>query len=241
MAGLWDRLLDLVYPPSCAGCSARCADGDPYFCRDCAASIAWRDPVRCPCCDHPTVHPRSWCTWCRAVWPRVERVVALGYYAGALRSAIRIFKYGGYEGLGQVLAGRLADRVARELGGIDAVVAVPGGRTRRRRRGFDPPLVLAGPLARGLAVPLEKDVIVRARDGTHDASRSRMERELQVAGRFACRATGALAGKRVLIVDDVYTTGATLEEVARLVRDEAGARSTVGAVLARTVNDGVPR
>lgn len=234
-------LLDLLYPPTCAGCDGPPEPTDPYLCARCALTASWRDPIRCPLCEHPTTHPRQWCHWCLELWPRVERVVALGYYAGPLRRALRIFKYGGYEGMGAWLAEMLARRVVRELGGIDCIVPVPGGRTRRRRRGFDPPAVLARPLARWLAAPIEDAVIIRARDGDHVPSRRRLDRELEVHGRFTCPVRGVLAGRRVLVVDDVYTTGATIEEVGRLLREVAGARSVVGAVVARTVNDALPR
>ena len=228
-------LADLVYPPSCAGCRAPAGGDDPYFCARCVVMLGWRDPVRCPVCETPVALRGQWCETCLERMPRVERVIALGYYAGALRQGVRLFKYHGYRGIGSWLGEMLARRVVREVGGIDRVVAVPGGRWRGYLRGFDPPAVVARPLARWLAVPLETGVVVRARDGVPAVARGRLDRELEVSGRFRCRRAGALAGLRVLLVDDVYTTGASLEEVARLLRDEAGARSVVGAVLARTL------
>ena len=237
---LW-RFADLLYPPSCAGCGAPAGGDDPYLCARCAVMIPWRDPVRCPSCEQPVARPRQWCLACQAIWPAAERIIALGYYGGALRRAIRVFKYGPVRGVGAWLAEMLARRVPREVGGIDCVVPVPGGRARRRTRGFDPAEVIAGPVARWLAVPLETGLVVRARDGTHHAGRARIDREIQVHDRFACTRPGALAGQRVLVVDDVYTTGATLECVTRLLKEEAGARNVVGAVLARAVSEGPPR
>jgi predicted amidophosphoribosyltransferase len=211
-------LLDAVYPPTCVGCG--------------------RDPVRCRLCDHPTTFARQFCSGCIRNWPRVERVIALGYHAGALRRALHAFKYGGVEPLGARLGDVLGQRVAREVGGIDRVVAVPGGTERRRRRGFDPAEVVAQAVARRLAAPLESGLIARRRDGQPSASgRTRLDREVQVEGRFGCDRPGALGGLRVLLVDDVYTTGASLESAAKLLRDVAGARSVVGAVVGRTVLD----
>lgn len=230
----FDRLLDLLYPPACAGCGRACPPDDPYFCARCVIALGWRDPVRCPVCETPVALRNQWCETCLDRMPRVERVIALGYYVGPLRRAVRIFKYHGYRGLGSWLGELLARRVPRETGGIDRVVPVPGGRYRRYTRGFDPPAVVAGPVARALAVPLELDIVQRAHDGVPAVARRRLDREVEVSGRFRC-VPGSLAGLRVLLVDDVYTTGASLEEVTRLLRGEAGARSVVGAVVARTL------
>lgn len=231
----WTPLVELLYPPSCVGCDTPAGGDDPFFCVRCSIMVAWRDPVRCPLCEQPVAVPRQWCAGCLEIWPRVERVIALGYYAGALRRAVRVFKYGGYRALGHWLGEMLARRVVREVGGIDAVVPVPGGRWRKKRRGFDPPAVVAGPVARWLAAPVEAGVVYRARDGDSSRTHQRVDREVEVRERFRCGAPGALAGARVLLVDDVYTTGASIEEVVRLLREEAGARSVVAAVLARTV------
>lgn len=232
---VFQNLVDLLYPPSCAGCGGLALPDDPYFCAHCQVMMGWRDPVRCPVCETPVSLRNQWCASCLERIPRIERLIALGYYSGPLRNAVRLFKYQAYRGVGAWLGEMLARRVVREVGGIDRVVAVPGGRWRRHLRGFDPPVVVAGPLARALAVPLEGEVVVRARDGAPAVTRGRLDREVEVCGRFRCAAPGALEGLRVLVVDDVYTTGASLEEVGRLLRDEAGARSVVGAVLARTV------
>ncbi|MBI4859305.1 MAG: ComF family protein [Candidatus Riflebacteria bacterium] len=228
---------DLLYPPVCAGCSRCYDDDDRYFCPRCSVMLGWRDPVRCPLCEQPTTHRRQFCVGCQTRWPKAARIVTLGYYAGPLGHAVRVFKYGGIRSLGEYLEERLARRVVAEVGGIDRVVAVPGGRARARRRGFDPAVVVAGTVARWLAVPLDLGSIERARDGAALATRTRLDREVQVRGRFASRCDATVAGERVLVVDDVCTTGVTLDEVAGLLLDVGGARSVVGAVLARTVVD----
>jgi competence protein ComFC len=230
-------LRDLVYPPTCAGCGRSHGGEDPYFCLRCAVLLAWREPIRCPLCEQPTTHRGLACEACQQRWPAVVRLITLGYYAGSLQRAVKLFKYGGCRPLGEYLGDRLGQRVVSELGGIDRVVPVPGGKVRARSRGFDPPAVVAAAVARWLGVPMDPTVLLRGTDGVSMTSRSRLDRELQVEGRFECRRPRALRGQRILLVDDVYTTGVSMEQGCQLLLEVAGARSVFGAVLARTVVD----
>jgi ComF family protein len=237
--GWLSRILDLVYPPACVGCGRGLDGGGEVFCPRCDVMVAWRDPARCRWCDHPTGQARRACPACLARWPRTGRVVALGYHAGPLRRALRAFKVGAWRRVGEALGEKLARRVVLELGGagVHRVVPVPGGRSRQRRRGFDPSEVVAAPVARALGVPLDSGLVERVRDGERSRALTRLDREVQVQGRFAWRRPAGATGHRLLLVDDVYTTGESMEEVARLALEEGGARSVLGAVVSRAVVD----
>ena len=171
-------------------------------------------PLRCPGCDEP-LSLEIGEPFCAACAPLIEPATgALGthagfVYGGPLADALRRYKYG----------------ARAELAAPLAALALP----LVRERGFDPVALLAAPLARALGARYVPRAIVRARDTPPQASLGRNERARNVAGCFAVRA--ALDEARVLVVDDVRTTGATLFEMAQAV-DDAGASSIALFALA---------
>ncbi len=161
-------------------------------------------------------------------------------YEGRLRDLIHACKFERLDFLGRPLGERLAERVAPLFDGAlsrpDLVVPVPLHRWRRLRRGFNQARLLAAPLAGRLEIPLARRALIRRDAGRRQLGLSRRQRLAALDACYAAPSGGRgarLAGLRVLLVDDVMTTGATLEACARvLVR--AGARSVIGCVLART-------
>ncbi|MFO0681572.1 MAG: ComF family protein [Sandaracinus sp.] len=192
-------------------------------------------PLRCPGCDEP-LSLEIGEPFCAACAPLIEPATgALGthagfVYGGPLADALRRYKYGARAELAAPLAALALPLVReRHAGRIDVVVPVPPHPRRLRERGFDPVALLAAPLARALGARYVPRAIVRARDTPPQASLGRNERARNVAGCFAVRA--ALDEARVLVVDDVRTTGATLFEMAQAV-DDAGASSIALFALA---------
>lgn len=161
---------------------------------------------------------------------------SFGIYAGPLKRAVRVFKYAGREALARPLAGFLASVVRRpELKGIDLLVPVPLHFIRKHARGYNQAELLARALSADIGVPVA-DVLCRRRWTRPQAGLHREARRRNVAGVFAVRSSGAerLRGGRVLLIDDVCTTGATLEACARALR-AAGARRVDALTLARGV------
>ncbi len=211
--------VDLLYPPRCPLCGMRVVvEAAP--CDDCAATLR---PLEGEALL-PHVKNRA-----------IERASACFAYEGPLQEAVHAYKFGGRIELARFFADALARR-ARELVPIDAIVPVPTPRGRRFRRGFNPAAFLAHRVARTLRVPccdrlLERRGAVRPQTGL-----ARTERLANVRGAFVVRASqrNAIADRRLLLVDDVLTTGATLNECARqLVR--AGARSASALAIARAL------
>lgn len=191
-------------------------------------------PLRCPGCD--VVIDEGSAAFCAACEPLIEpahgalATHAAFVYGGPLADAVRRYKYGGRSELAAQL-GRVfsAQARARFAGMIDVVVPVPPHPRRLIERGFDPVALLAIAVARALGAMYIPRAIVRVRDTAPQASLARAQRNGNVAGCFAVRAS--LDERRVLIVDDVRTTGATLFEMARTV-DDAGAISIALFALA---------
>jgi predicted amidophosphoribosyltransferase len=155
------------------------------------------------------------------------RIDAAGRYAGVLRSAILLYKRGRRDA-GDALSALLADRVAASLPPNCVLVPVPTTRSRRGERGFDQSVRLARALGARTGAP----VLIALSQVAGDAQRGRSRaRRLAARGRFACVAPNVIVGASVVLIDDVMTTGATLEDCANTL-DRCGARVAAAVVLA---------
>lgn len=189
-------------------------------------------PRRCAACDE-ALRPRefAFCDACAPLLDPGERVgsgLCAYVYGGPLVEAIRRFKYGRRTELAGPLGTLLAARAAELAGEVDAIVPVPLHPARLRRRGFNQAALLARPVARALAVPLVTNELRRVRDTPSQAGLDGAGRLQNVRDAFvALRAPGS----RVLLVDDVRTTGATLAECAEAL-SVAGVERVLTLVLA---------
>jgi len=161
-------------------------------------------------------------------------------YAGVIRDGIRIFKFGPEPALAPVLGALIVEAVERQpyRKAPGVVVPIPLHRRRRRSRGFNQAELLARVVSRQLELPLETRILVRARNTPSQVGQGKTARSRNVRGAFRCRSPRRLRGRRVLLVDDVLTTGATVSEAARTLR-RGGVIGVTAAVLART-EDGPP-
>jgi ComF family protein len=193
----------------------RCAAALPSplaYCRRCASSVG----------------PGAACNRCAAERYHYERVTRLGIYDGTLRDAVLAMKFEAGEPLARTLGRLLARHIETKP---DAVVPVPLHWRRRWSRGYNQAQALAESLAKGLACPCNSKVLKRVRATPQQFSQSATARRENVKGAFAVRRAAAIQGRRILLVDDVLTTGATASEAARALL-QAGAKTVDVAVLA---------
>ena len=218
------ELLALLAPPTCTACRRPLGSAAPLLCPDCTRSLPWLRRPGCPRCGLPR-HRRGGCPAAGAAFALAWAPLA---YEGVARDLVRALKFRGALPVAQLMAAQVAAGLPPALRGVDAVVPVPPHPGRRRRRGFDPAGVLARALAPRLGLPLAACLTRgggRRQVGTGEAQR-RDPHRLTVAARGE-------PPRRVLLVDDVHTTGATLDACARALA-AGGSGWIVGVTSART-------
>jgi ComF family protein len=236
-------LLNFVYPPRCASCDIQMPiDMVRRVCDTCMASIEPIYPPFCVICAAPlnSEDLENRCGHCRTALPAFDSVRSIARYrsgaspASAIASMLRRHKYGLDQSLGRALAEYLDMADGLDAGAYDVIMPVPLHRTRLRWRGFNQAALLGAALSRRLSCPLDVTSLARIRPTQPQTARDRTERARNVRRAFAVQRPARVAGRCILLVDDVMTTGATADECARVLRD-AGARRIDVFTLARVV------
>lgn len=227
--------LDCLLGAPCVGCGAAAVAAGDRLCAPCARGLGRRAAGGCRRCGEPVVAGRP-CGADHGPLRNLAFLVAPLWFAGTGGALVRRFKLDGDAGAGGFLARemRRAWRAGPGRGCRRAVaVAVPLHRERRRARGFDQAEWLVERLARPLALTPATGVLRRVRATRAQGDPRTTSRPANVSGAFALRSSAAVAGRRVVLVDDVFTSGATLRECARLLRG-AGATEVAGLVACRS-------
>ncbi|MDR2031078.1 MAG: ComF family protein [Azoarcus sp.] len=227
-ANLLARALDALTARDCRLCGCPVEGGSLPLCAACARELPRHDAPCCPCCALP-VPGGEICGRCLRHPPAFDATFAAFDYVFPLDVLVQALKYRHH----LPLAGFFAREMARmPLPPVDLVVPMPLHPRRLRRRGFNQAVELARPLARAIAVPLALEAVSRVRDTVSQTSLARAARLTNLRGAFACR---RLDGLRIAVVDDVMTTGASLEALARCLKT-AGAAAVYNLVAARAVH-----
>jgi ComF family protein len=182
---------------------------------------------------------RDECGVCRRRKYCFDKVVPLGVYEGAVRQAVLRMKRAENDYLARAMAELYWRRRGAELAALkpDVVIPVPMYWRRRMNRGVNSPETLAAKVSRCLGVPFERRMLIRCRRTRPQAELSPSKRIENVRGAFRLEGGYDIKGIRVLVVDDIMTTGATCSEIAKVLR-AAGAESVCAAILARTLGGG---
>ncbi|MEN6520182.1 MAG: ComF family protein [Armatimonadota bacterium] len=230
---IWDGALDLIYPPKCLVCGEM---QQKYFCDECLAGIAWIEPPVCSFCGKPI--DEKPCLECNEMDFAFDSARSVAAYDGTLKEAIHKFKYSGQRVLGPVLAALVVDHLRRrdQIRRVGCIIPVPIHPTRLRYRGFNQSEILAEEIGRAFGLPVLVQVLNRTRPTRPQVNLRIDERHGNVEGAFEVGPGSArrISGMKVLLVDDVYTTGSTSDAAARALKD-AGAAEVHVLTLARSL------
>jgi ComF family protein len=223
--GAVGALSRLLLSPTCVLCGACGADGGD-LCAGCAADLPHNTPA-CPRCALPLAAPAPACAHCLRRAPPQAATFAALRYEGAARHLLPRYKFGADLAIGRVLADLLLAVVA-EAARPGLVVPVPLHPARLRERGFDQAWELARAVAGRLDVPARADVLRRARATAAQTGLGAVARRRNLRDAFVV--AGDVAGRHLALVDDVMTTGATVEAAARALRRAGASRVDVWVV-----------
>ena len=223
------RIFAALLPQRCLLCGDLVAGtGATALCPACAGDLPLLEAERCPVCALPAPQGQT-CGACLKTSPHYDATQARYRYDFPLDRLLQHYKYGQ-----RLLVASLFDMAASPDAQADAVIAVPSTPAHMRQRGFNPALELARPLSQALKLPLLLNAVTRPHDAPAQASLPWKDRQKNIRNAFECHAD--LSGQRIIVVDDVMTTGATLNEMARTLKRH-GAAYVENRVIARALKE----
>lgn len=234
------KLLNALYPPRCVYCEMARSDGGPYLCNPCRVGIVLIESPYCCLCGYPAEisydypHDKFECGLCRKDSFAFDQARSLGIYDSALKQLIHHFKYRKQPGAMKEIISLMeahfpeSDEVYKGF----HVVPVPLHVDKLRERGFDQSYLVAKAVSRRLSLPFWGDLLVRSRPTESQTRKKKNERQKNVRGAFQLDRREDAVGRDILLVDDVFTTGATVNEAARVLK-ESGASRVYVFTLAR--------
>jgi len=239
LTGYLAAILDCLFPPVCLSCGQLIGKGENrIICEDCLSGIKPLSPPFCSICGLPLLQGElnRPCGDCLINPPAFLLARSLGKYTPPLLSLIHAFKYQGNRTLGKFLGRLMAEHTYPDINfpQFDMVIPVPLHPRKLRERTFNQALILAREVALKHSLQLNFSILRKEVETKPQVSSRKEERAANVRGAFAVTDGKALKGKKVLLIDDVFTTGATANECARVLRKN-GAEAVSVLTLARTV------
>jgi ComF family protein len=232
-------LSDLFFPPVCAFCEAPVDGSDASLCDACCDSLdAVSEPI-CAQCGLPVPGLAALgsgsCGRCLADPPRYDRARYAVHYQGAVRDALLRFKFAGALHVAKALSQILIEAFRRNFHhpDFDLIVPVPIHRKRLVHRGFNQVVVLAEKLSQDTGIPLDRTSFKKTKDTPPQVGLTRPARVKNLRGSFGIQRSNRIRGRKVLLVDDVATTGSTIAEAAKTIMRGGAARVDVLVLAVR--------
>ncbi|MFH1079973.1 MAG: ComF family protein [Pseudomonadota bacterium] len=232
-------LADLVFPPRCMACGMLLAGpGDASFCGACFSAIRFIAPPLCPCCGIPMAGAGAdhLCGDCLLSRPSYVMARAVARYDSVMQDAIHVFKYKEKITTGEILGKMMADHIypGFSMANHTLIVPVPLHPKRLRERGFNQAVILARKISTRFSIPLDYLTLRRHVFTEPQVGLGKEQRTANIRDAFAVRSGKKVEGQRIVLVDDVYTTGSTVKECAGVLMTHGAAEVSV-LTLARAV------
>jgi competence protein ComFC len=224
---LW-QMVDWIYPPSCYGCNQA---GD-LLCSDCSQSIQYLQNGLCSRCGYPRMNRRI-CAGCSNHSPYYTQIRSVAAYTGCIKEGVHQLKYQNNLGLGIHFANYIYQLIKQQNWQIDLVIPVPLSPNRRKERGYNQTTMIAFPLSLQLGCKMDDKLIKRVKETQTQIELDAHQRQINLQNAFQARSTRG-TGKNILVVDDVITTGATINDCARALKS-AGAKEVYAVSIGRVV------
>ncbi len=220
--------MDWLFPPTCGGCNCL----GVRWCSSCQLAMQFIEPPICKQCGQH-IPSQGLCTRCRVLSSQMEAVRSMVVFEGPVRKALHRIKYQQDFSLAGIFANSLESFFLNQLNWlVDMVIPVPLSKRRKMQRGYNQAALLAKPLASKLEFHYSNQALKRVCETRSQVGLSLEERRNNVADVF--RASPVVKNKNILIVDDIATSGSTLESCANALK-QAGAKDIFGLTLARAV------
>ncbi|MBS1248746.1 MAG: Orotate phosphoribosyltransferase [Chloroflexi bacterium] len=225
------KIIDLLFPPRCSGCG----EWGTRWCENCQSQVIEITEPMCPSCGEPQHddRPAEVCKRCQQFPPQYTAIRSWAVFKEPLQNAIHSLKYKNDLGIGEYMSQNLCQVFSDTNWNVDLVVPVPLGVERLGERGYNQAMLLARPFAWRVGLRHKPRSLKRIRETQSQVNLSLADRRENVAGAFQAEPE-IVSGKSVVVVDDVTTSGSTLDACAAALTD-AGARSVYGLTLARAV------
>jgi ComF family protein len=227
---LFWTMLDWLYPPNCGGCGK----SGTRWCKVCAQNTPEIESSICPICGDISIDEQA-CQRCQTLPVHFTSLRSYTIYQGAIREAVHKLKYGGDKSLGDVLAQMMISGLEKLNWSLDIVTSVPLGLVRLAERGYNQANLLARPIALYKNLPFSTTLLSRVRETKTQVGLTTKERQENMNDAFKA-VTKQAEGNNILVVDDVATSGATINACAKALL-AAGASKVYGYTLARAILD----
>ncbi len=231
------RILDFIFPPICPVCGVP-VTGHGMMCPECWATFHWIGNPRCAVCGYPfaadlDLGPRPMCPVCAAGKNELEWMRSACVYDDVSRNIMLPFKHAGRIKYRHIMSRGMISAIADIPGAVDVVMPVPLAWRRLFHRGYNQATLLGRPIAAHLGAKMDVDSVRRRYrpDMGHKSARERAE---NIRGVFSVIHPERISGKTILLVDDVFTSGATFSELRRVLM-RAGAAHVWGVTFCRVV------
>ena len=232
MEKLKEILRKIFYPRdlTCSICKRESFSGKTV-CERCESSLPFNGKSICGRCGRPTAYPIEYCDYCKNKTFSVDFSRSVFRYEEPISKLIRRLKYDGEKYLADELADRMKVVFLRSIGYADGIVYIPAEVQKKKDRGYNQGQLLAVALSEKISVPVLEGAVEKVKSTSSQVGLSVKERMANLKGSFAVKNKSLVKGKRILVVDDVMTTGSTLETVAERLKS-AGASEVVALTVA---------